>query len=101
MQASNQSREHLIGINILTDQTNIIDLLELVLKGNDYELNEEMYQEVCGKRFSQTFASIKVAKWEEAALSKSSKCPLLYLDDILIIRPHSKEILNHQDDNIG
>ena len=74
-----------------------------------------MYQQVCGcamrKRFSPNFASIiYVAEWEEAAISKSSKSPLLYLrylDDILIIWPHSKEefwnffeILNQQDDNI-
>ena len=63
-----------------------------------------------GKRFSPHFASIYVAEWEEAAISKSSKSPLLYLrylDDTLIIWPHSKEefwnffeILNQQDDNI-
>ena len=51
-----------------------------------------------------------VAECEEAALSKCSKSPVLYLrymDDILIIWPHSKEefwnffdILNQQDDNI-
>ena len=37
---------------------------------------------------------IHIAEWEEAAISKSSKSPLLYLrylDDILIIWPHSKE----------
>ena len=93
---------------------NIIDLLELSLKGNDFEFNGEKYQQVCGcamgKRFSPNFASIYVAEWEEAAISKSSKSPLLYLrylDDILIIWPHSKEeiwnffeILNQQDDNI-
>ena len=35
---------------------NIIDLIELSLKGNDFEFNGEMYQQVCGcamrKRFS-------------------------------------------------
>ena len=73
-----------------------------------------MYQQVCGcvmgKRFSPNFASIYIAEWEEAAISKSGKSPLLYLrylDNILIIWPHSKEefwnffeILNQQDDNI-
>ena len=73
---------------------NIIDLLELSLKGNDFEFNVEMYQQQCGcamgKRFSPHFAFIYVAVWEEAALSKCSKSPLLYLrylDDILIIWP--------------
>ena len=73
-----------------------------------------MYHQVCdcvmGKRFGPNFASIYVAEWEEAALSKSSKSPatyIRYLDDIIIIWPHSKEefwnifeILNQQDDNI-
>ena len=73
-----------------------------------------MYQQVCGcamgKGFSPNFASIYDAEWEEAVLSKSIKSSLLYLrylDDILIIWPHSKEefsnffdILNQQDDNI-
>ena len=63
-----------------------------------------------GKRFSPKFASIYVAEWEEVALSKCSKYPLLYLrylDDIIIIWTHSKEefgnfieILNQQDRNI-
>ena len=93
---------------------NIIELLELSLKGNDFEFNGEIYQQVCGcamgKRFSPNFASIYVAEWEEAALNKSSKQPLLYLrylDDILIIWQHSKQefwnfldLLNQQDDNI-
>ena len=91
---------------------NINDLLELSLKGKDLEFNGEMYQQVCGgaigKCFSPNVASIYVAEWEEAAISKSSKSPLLYLrylDDKLIIWPHSKEefwnffeILNQQDD---
>ena len=73
-----------------------------------------MYQQACGsvmgKRFSPNCASIYVAEWEEVVISKSSKSPLLYpryLDDILIIWPHSKEefwnffeILNQQDNNI-
>ena len=93
---------------------NIIDFLELSLKGNDFEFNGEMYQQVCGcamgTRFNPNVSSIYVAGWEEAALSKSSKYPVAYiryLDDIIIIWRHSKEefwnifeILNQQDDNI-
>ena len=67
-------------------------MLELSLKGNYFEFNGEMYQQVCGcamgKRFSPKFASNNVAEWEEAALSKCNKSPLLYLrylDGILII----------------
>ena len=62
---------------------NIIDLLELSLKGNDFEFNGEMYQQVCGcamgERFSSHFTSIYVAEWEEAALIKSIKSPFSYL----------------------
>ena len=94
---------------------NVIDLLDLSLKGNDFEFNGKMYQQVrgcaMGKCFSPHFTSIYVAEWEKAALSKSSKSPLLYLrylDDILIIWPHFKkqfwnffDILNQQDNNIN
>ena len=76
--------------------TNFIELLELSLKGKYFEFNWEMYQQVCGcamgKRFCPNVASIYVAEWEEVALSKCSKSPLLYLryfDDILIIWTHS------------
>ena len=93
---------------------NIIDLVELSVKGNHFEFNGEMYQQVCGcamgKHFSPNCAFIYVAEWEEAALSKCSKSPLLYLrylDDVLIIWPLSNEefwiffeILNQQDDKI-
>ena len=75
-------------------------------------LNGEIFN-LCAmdKRFSPHFTSMYFAEWEEAALNKSTKFPLLYyiyLDDILIICPHSKEelwdlfeILNQQDDNIN
>ena len=44
-----------------TPDKNIIDLLELSLKGNVFEFNREMYQQV-GKRFSPNCASIYVAE---------------------------------------
>ena len=66
-----------------------------------------MFRCTMEKRYSPDLASIA---WEVAALSKCSKSPILYLrylDDILIIWPHSKEefwnffkILNQQDENI-
>ena len=69
---------------------NIIDLLELSLKGNYFEFNGEMYQQVCGcamgKRFSPNCVAMYVAEWEEVAFSKCSKYPLLYnryWDDLL------------------
>jgi len=92
----------------------ILELLELSVKGNDFKFGDEFYLQTCGvsmgKRFSPNFANIFVADWEEKALSKSNKQPLLYLrylDDIFIIWQHSKEafwdffdILNNQDPNI-
>ena len=65
--------------------------------GNEFEFNGEMYQLVCGrtmgKCFSPIYASIYVDEWEEAALNKSIKFPLLYiryLDDKRIIWQNSK-----------
>ena len=62
---------------------NIIDLLELSLKGNDFEFNGNLYQHVCGyakvKRCSPTFASMYIAQLEKAAIIKSIKSSLLYL----------------------
>ena len=70
-------------------RNNTARLLPGAVKGNDFEFNGEMYHQVCdcvmGKRFGQNFASIYVAEWEEAALSKSSKSPatyIRYLDDL-------------------
>ena len=34
---------------------NIIDMLELRLKGNDFEFNGEMYQQVCGCAMRKMF----------------------------------------------
>jgi hypothetical protein len=92
----------------------ILALLELSLKGNDFEFAGEIYQQICGcamgKRFSPSFANIYVAEWEEDALNKCPKQPLFYrryLDDIFMIWNHSREefdefftILNNHDPNI-
>ena len=46
---------------------NIIDLLELSLKGNDSQFSGEMYQQVCGcsmgKRLSPKLLSIYITEW--------------------------------------
>ena len=73
-------------------------------------MSQQVFGCAMGKHVRPHFASIYVAEWEEAALSKYIKYSLLYLkhlDGILIIWSHSKEefwnvfeILNQQDDNI-
>jgi uncharacterized protein (UPF0297 family) len=92
----------------------VIALLELSLKGNDFEFDGEIYQQICGcamgKRFSPCFANIYIAEWKEEALEKCPKHPLIYrryLDDIFMIWQHTKaefdeffEILNNHDPNI-
>ena len=43
---------------------NIIDWLELSLKGNDFEFNGTVYGCAMGKCFSPNFTSIYVVEWE-------------------------------------
>ena len=50
------------------------------------------------KIFTPNYAYLVMAKWEQEALSKSPKQPqfyLIYLDDIVIIWPHSIEDFNN------
>jgi hypothetical protein len=92
----------------------VIALLELSLKGNDFEFAGEIFQQICGcamgKRFSPGFANLYMAEWEKEALENCPNQPLIYrryLDDIFMIWQHSKEafteflaILNNHDPNI-
>ena len=94
--------------------TEILKLLELSLKCNDFEFNDQIYQQIkgcaMGKRFSPNFASIFMAEWEHEVLGKCAKQPLLYLrylDDIFILWQHSRDdldlfitTLNQHDPNI-
>ena len=79
----------------------ILELLELSLKGNDFEFNGEIFQQIkgcaMGKRFSPNFASIFMAEWESDILHKCHQQPFIYLrylDDIFIIWQHTLEDLH-------
>ncbi len=92
----------------------ILRLLLLSLKNNDFTFNGEWFHQVSGtamgKKFAPSYANIFMARWEEIALEKCPKqpeCYFRYLDDIFIIWPHSREdfqvflaILNSQHSKI-
>lgn len=67
----------------------ILQLLEINLRRNDFEFNEEFFLQIkgtaMGKRFAPSYANIFMADWEEGALTKCPRKPikfLRYLDDI-------------------
>ena len=75
----------------------IMDLLKVSLKNNDFIFNDDWYLQTSdtamGKKFAPTNANIFMAKWEEEALKKARKQPLVYfrfLDDIVITWTHSE-----------
>lgn len=76
----------------------IIKLLELSLKRNDFEFNDEFFLQVSGtsmgKDWAPHYADISVAKLERDAMSKCPNKPhtyLRFLDDIFIIWTHGLE----------
>jgi hypothetical protein len=76
----------------------LLELLELSLLNNDFTFNGQWYLQIfgtaMGKKFAPNYANIFMAKWEQEALEKCEKKPLLYLrylDDIFIIWTHSEE----------
>ena len=92
----------------------IMRLLSIMLKNNDFSFNDEWYLQIqgtaMGKKFAPNYANIFMAKWESGALEKCPKKPQCYfrfLDDIFIIWPHTREefteffnILNSHHPNI-
>ena len=92
----------------------ILKLLEINLKCNDFEFNGEYYLQIkgtaMGKRFAPSYANIFMADWEEQALAKCPIQPLhylRYLDDIWGIWVGTREeletfikILNSHDPSI-
>ena len=76
----------------------LLKLLEISLLNNDFTFNGQWYLQIfgtaMGKKFAPNYANIFMAKWEQEALDKCDKKPLLYLrylDDIFIIWTHSEE----------
>ena len=92
----------------------ILKLLEICLKHNDFKFNDEWFLQVggtaMGKKFAPNYANLFLAQWEQEALAKCPKKPtsyFRYLDDIFIIWPHSRQdfdqffkILNTHHPNI-
>ena len=92
----------------------ILNLLSISLKNNDFVFDNEWYLQIggtaMGKKFAPNYANLFLAKWEKEALDKCPKkpqCYFRYLDDIFIVWPHSREdfdnffqILNSHHNNI-
>ena len=92
----------------------ILQLLEINLRRNDFEFNEEYFLQIkgtaMGKRFAPSYANIFMADWEEGVLAKCPKRPsvyLRYLDDIFGIWDGTLEefqefinVLNSHDPSI-
>lgn len=92
----------------------LIQLLDINLKRNDFVFNGEFYLQIkgtaMGKRFAPAYANIFMAFWEEDVFGKCPKkpfCYLRYLDDIWGVWEGSQEefdgfvrILNSHDPSI-
>ena len=75
----------------------ISELLELSLKNNDFEFNNETFLQISGtamgKKFAPSYANLFMAQWENTALEKCYQKPtmyLRYLDDIWILWDHGE-----------
>lgn len=92
----------------------LLELLDINLRRNDFVFNEQFYLQVkgtaMGKRFAPAYANIFMANWEQEVFEKCKKKPLYYfryLDDIWGIWEDSREefdvflsILNDHDRSI-
>ena len=77
----------------------ILELLTINLCRNDFQFNGECFLQVkgtaMGKKFAPAYANIFMADWEEKALEKCSRKPLIYLrylDDIWGIWTYSRDL---------
>ena len=100
--------------NSLRPDKEILELLQLCLENNDFQFNGKWYLQTSGtamgKKFAPNYANIDMAIFEEAALEKAKKKPLVFyrfLDDIFMIWSHSKDefmefldLLNSQRESI-
>ena len=78
----------------------ILKLLEINLKCNDFTFNDETFLQLTGtamgKRFAPSLANIFMAQWESQILKKCYLKPKTwrrFLDDIFCIWPHGRENL--------
>lgn len=75
----------------------ILELLRINLECNDFQFDGKYYLQTkgtaMGKRFSPAYANIYMADWEDSALKKCPKKPIIYLryiDDIWGIWNHPR-----------
>ena len=83
------------------DVSVLICLLEVVLCNNTFEFNNEYYKQIqgtaMGTKLAPAYANIFMGKLEHSILSTAPLKPLFYkryIDDILILWPHSETELN-------
>ena len=76
----------------------IMKLLEISLKCNDFEFNNEHFLQICGtsmgKKWAPHYSDIYMAKFEKDAMAKCPLKPLFYkrfLDDVFMIWTHGLE----------
>lgn len=76
----------------------LLKLLEINLRRNDFEFNSQTYLQVqgtaMGKKFAPAYANIYMAEWEETLFQKCSHTPLVYyryLDDIFGVWHHDRQ----------
>ena len=79
----------------------LICLLKIVLKNNTFEFDNKFYKQLqgtaTGTKLAPAYANIFMGKLEHEILSQAPLKPLFYkryIDDILILWPHSKLQLN-------
>ena len=79
----------------------ILELLELSLKNNDFQFNGETYIQTkgtaMGKKYAPSYANIFMAYFETEAMDKCALLPSVYfrfLDDIFMIWNHGRKRLN-------
>lgn len=76
----------------------LLQLLEICLKNNDFEFNNKQYLQVSGTamghRYAPSYANIYMSEWEREALEKCPLKPIFYLrflDDIIGAWEHGRE----------
>ena len=79
---------------------NLVELAEIVLKNNIFQLDEKTFKQVRGTaietKFAPPYAILFMADLKEKILSASEKKPMIwwsYLDDIFFIWEHGEEFL--------
>lgn len=80
----------------------ILNLLKIILFGNDFTFNNSLYLQIkgvaMGQRFAPSVANLYLAIWEERLLSSTIFAPLIwfrYIDDIFGIWNHSLADFHH------